>query len=554
MKLHALALVPALTVLAAVLTSSACSSPTASPSDSPTPVAADAAPVSVARSPAKGEATLFLMADIRGVLRPCGCTVELQKGGFDRLVPFLAEERKQYPGASLLHAGPLFYEDATVDAKKKAQRERQAEVTADLVAQTHIDLAAATPADEVASGGKLMALAERAKVQVTAANLSIAGKSIPPRVVREVGGLRFGIFALASLEEVKELPQGVAVSDPEAAAKEAVTALRKEADVVVLLSDLGLRETKRLVRKVEGIDFAIAGGMGEHPSVADEAESVGATRVLQFHREGRYLGRLTVRLVGTEVAGGGPGELVDASAVSDSELVALDERIKKLEAALADLAKTKPATDLAVRSAEHHLASVKTERDRLAARKVNVPSDRPSFSFTQTPLDWDLPQDPGIVGVMKAFDEELARINVANAGTLPEPKPGQAVYVGTDACLDCHAETKEFWKATPHSHAWQTLVDAGKTFDTECVSCHVTGYEQPGGSLVGHTQGRENVQCEACHGPGSKHATDGDKAFITRSPQASTCEGCHNHHHSPKFAFDSFREQLLVPGHGKPLN
>ncbi|MFO0744721.1 MAG: multiheme c-type cytochrome [Myxococcota bacterium] len=544
MKLFALA-------LAAL---AACSSPTPTPNGNPTPLAVDAAPAVTARPPARGEATLFLMADIRGILRPCGCTVDLQKGGFDRLIPFLGEQRKQYPAASLLHAGPLFYEGAEFDAKKKAQLERQAEVTADLVAQTHIDIAAATPADEVASGGKLMTLAERAKVQVTAANLTLPGKAIPPRVVKEIGGIRIGIFALAATDEAKELPPGVTVSDPEAAATETVAQLRKEADVIVLLSDLGLRETKRLVRKVEGIDFAVAGGMGEHPSVSEEAEAVGGTRVLQFHREGRFLGRLTVRLVGHDAPGGGRGQFVDASAVSDAELAALDERIRKLEDALKELAKTKPATDLAVRSADHHLASVKTERDRLAQRKVGVPVDQPSFSFTQTPLDWDLPQDPGIVGIMKAFDEELAKINIANAGTLPEAKPGQAVYVGTDACIECHEETKEFWKTTPHSSAWKTLVDAGKTFDVECVSCHVTGYGQAGGSLIGHTQGREDVQCEACHGPGSLHSKDGDKATIVRAPTEDTCTTCHNHHHSPKFAFATFREQLLVPGHGKPLH
>ncbi|MCC6624208.1 MAG: hypothetical protein IT385_23355 [Deltaproteobacteria bacterium] len=502
------------------------------------------------RPTGSGEATLFLMADIRGVLRPCGCTVELQKGGFDRLIPFLAEERRRHPGASILHAGPLFYEEAIVDAKKKAQRERQAEVAAELVARTGFDVAGATGTDQVGSGGRLLDLAGRAKVQVTAANLTFpaeAGKAVPPFVVKEVGGLRVGIFALASPEAAEVEGGALAIAEPEQAAVVTVAKLRREADVVVLLSDLGLRETKRLVRKVAGIDFVVAGGMGEHPSVADEAEAVGDARVLQFHREGRYLGRLTIRMVG------GSREWVDASAVGEGELLALDDRIKKLEAALAELHKTHEPDDLAVRSADHHLAAVRTERDRLAQKRATPPTDRSSFSFTQTPLNWDLPQDGDVLGLMKAFDEELARINVANAGTLPEPKPGESVYVGTEACFECHAETKPFWGATPHSKAWETLVDAGKTFDAECVSCHVTGYGKAGGSLVGHTAGREDVQCEACHGPGSKHSEDGDLATIIGKPTVEVCTGCHNTHHSPKFVFASFREQLLVPGHGKPV-
>jgi len=500
--------------------------------------------------PRSGEATLFLMADIRGILRPCGCTVELQKGGFDRLIPYLAEERKHHPGGALLHAGPLFYEDAKPDAKKKEQRERQAAYTADLVAQTGIVIAGATATDQVGSGGKLGALAERAKIQITAANLSRAGDATPSEsVIKEIGGLRIGIFALASPEDLVDSGDNATkVSDPEVAATTALTSLRKRSDVVVLLSGLGLRETKRLVRKVAGIDFAVAGGMGEHPAYSEEAELVGSTRVMQFHREGRYIGRLSLRVVNGDL------QFVDASEVSPGELAQLDERVKRLEGALADLTRTRHPTDPEIASMNHHLASVKDSRDRLAGKKVIIPEGRSSFSFTITPLDWDLPQDPKIAELMKAFDDELAKINIANAGTLPAALPGQATFVGSEACFECHEETRAFWKTNEHAHAWTTLVEAGKTFDIDCVSCHVTGYGMAGGALVGQTKGREAVQCEACHGPGSKHVEDSLATSILAKPTEASCVGCHNQHHSPRFKFGSFREHLLVPGHGRPLN
>jgi len=529
----------------------ACSSPTPGPVATPPSdvVMVPDPPAATPAGPRSGEATLFLMADIRGILRPCGCTVELQKGGFDRLIPYLAEERKHHPGGALLHAGPLFYEDAKPDAKKKAQRERQAAYTADLVAQTGIMVAGATATDEVGSNGKLGELAERAKIQITAANLSRAGDTaLAGSVVKEIGGLRVGIFALASPDEIKESGDSqTKVSDPEAAAVTAVATLRKQSDVVVLLSGLGLRETKRLVRKVEGIDFAVAGGMGEHPAYSEEAELVGATRVMQFHREGRYVGRLSLKIVRGDL------QFVDASEVSPAELAQLDERVKRLETALADLTRTRDATDPEIASMNHYLASVKDSRDRLAGKKVIIPEGRSSFSFTITPLDWDLPQDPKVKELMAAFDEELAKINIANAGTLPALQPGQATYVGTNACFECHEETRAFWKTNEHAHAWTTLVEAGKTFDTDCVSCHVTGYGMAGGSLVGQTKGREAVQCEACHGPGSKHVEDSLATSILAKPTEAACVGCHNEHHSPRFQFGSFREHLLVPGHGRPL-
>ncbi|MBL8784183.1 MAG: hypothetical protein JNJ59_04700 [Deltaproteobacteria bacterium] len=536
----------------------ACSSPAPAPVVTPPADAQallDAAPRPA--GPVSGEATLFLMADLRGVLRPCGCTVELQKGGFDRLIPLLAEGRKAHPGSELLHAGPIFYEDAIVDAKKKAQRERQAEVTADLVASTGIAVAGATLTDELASAGHLGDLAARAKLQVTAANLTLgAGAKVPRYVVHTIGGLRVGIFALAGGEEL--LPSGEGeekvpvpedakkrVGDPEAAAREVMASLSKESDVVVLLSALGLRETKRLVRKVEGIDFAVAGGMGDHAVVSDEAELVAGTRVMQFHNEGRYLGRLTIRMVG------GGRDFADASVVSEAELAQVDQRVARLEQSLGELTRTRPATDPEIQSMNHHLAAVKDHRDRLAQKRSIPPADRSTFGFIQTPIEWDLPQDPAATDVLKAFDDELARINVANAGTLPEAKPGQAVYTGTESCFECHAETRDFWKANEHAHAWVTLEKVNKTFDAECVSCHVTGYGQAGGSLVGKTAGREAVQCEACHGPGSKHVADPTLDNIIAKPTANDCAGCHNQHHSPRFQFGTYREHLLVPGHGK---
>jgi hypothetical protein len=306
------------------------------------------------------------------------------------------------------------------------------------------------------------------------------------------------------------------------------------------------------VRKVKGIDFAIVGGLGEHPIVSDEAELVGGTRVMQFHREGRFVGRLTVRQVEGQRA------FVDVSSPTDAELKVLAVRIAALESSLAGWKRQGVATtDRAVRSARHHVKSLNAEHKRLKALK-GAEGDRESggkstYSYRVTPLNWDLPQDPELLSLMDAFDEELKVINLANVGTLPEAKPGQAVYVGVEECLSCHEETQAFWDNDQHHHAWETLVRLKKTFDVECVSCHVTGYGMPGGSILGKTEGREDVQCESCHGPGSIHAESEDSADIITKPTKATCGTCHNAHHSPKFDFATWKKRIMVPGHGRPL-
>ncbi len=551
-----------LTRLAAALASSLLASAPGCRSQTlePVPVAAGATPdqgasASSAQTPpaarsTSGEATLLLMADIRGVLKPCGCTVDLQKGGFDRLAPFLAKERSQHPGATLVHAGPLFFEDAEVEPSKVAQRERQAEVTAELLGRLDVALAGATAVDMAAGGEDVAALLATAKIPATAANLMVPGLGLEASVVQRIGGLDVGVFALASPDHAKTLGASATVSDPTEAARAAVASLAGRADVVVLLSALGLRKTKRLVRQVPGIQFAVVGGLGEHPVSSDEAELVGATRVMQFHREGRWVGRLTIRLVD-----GAVDAFVDASAPSAAELEDFGARIARLEASLAQWKSTRPADDYDVRSATHHLASLQEARARLQGKTAEVPTDRSSFSFHVTPLEWDLPQDADVLAVMDSFNMELKDIALANAGTLPEAKPGEAVYVGVGECLDCHDEAQTYWDNDRHEHAWETLVEQQKTFDAECVSCHVTGWGKAGGSILGKTEGREDVQCEACHGPGSLHVeSEGDVAVPRAEPDEDLCVQCHNSHHSPHFEFDVWKKKIMVPGHGKPLS
>ena len=99
--------------------------------------------------------------------------------------------------------------------------------------------------------------------------------------------------------------------------------------------------------------------------------------------------------------------------------------------------------------------------------------------------------------------------------------------------------------------AWKTLEDDGKTFDLECVSCHVTGYGEPGGSILGNLKNLTSVQCESCHGPGSIHAKDEDAASILLRPPESLCVTCHNPKHSTRFEYETYMSRLIVPGHGK---
>jgi mono/diheme cytochrome c family protein len=92
-----------------------------------------------------------------------------------------------------------------------------------------------------------------------------------------------------------------------------------------------------------------------------------------------------------------------------------------------------------------------------------------------------------------------------------------------------------------------------KEYNLECVGCHVTGYERPGGSSVTHVAQLENVQCEECHGPGSKHALNPtDVTSIVVKPPPSRCLECHHPPHVEQFDAVAQLKEVLGPGHGMP--
>jgi hypothetical protein len=107
------------------------------------------------------------------------------------------------------------------------------------------------------------------------------------------------------------------------------------------------------------------------------------------------------------------------------------------------------------------------------------------------------------------------------------------------------------WDGTAHAHAYKTLSDQFKEFNLDCVSCHVTGYEKPGGSTVTHVDLLKNVQCEVCHGPGSKHERSPKVAMPVPRPQADTCTACHHPPHVHEFDGASKMNLILGKGHGR---
>jgi hypothetical protein len=135
-----------------------------------------------------------------------------------------------------------------------------------------------------------------------------------------------------------------------------------------------------------------------------------------------------------------------------------------------------------------------------------------------------------------------------------------ATYVGAETCKQCHPNTYAKWSTTKHAQAFTSLLKDHKpntVFDAECITCHTTGFEYTSGyrseTATPYLKGN---QCENCHGPASKHASDPDNAEY-RKPLALTaqaadknrlCIRCHDEDNSPKFEFATYWGQIMHKG------
>jgi cytochrome c554/c'-like protein len=163
------------------------------------------------------------------------------------------------------------------------------------------------------------------------------------------------------------------------------------------------------------------------------------------------------------------------------------------------------------------------------------------------PLDETVKDDPEVRRLLDRHYETLAK-----ESGLSEPPPVgtrlarrlEGEYVGDGACAACHTQEAARWRATPHASAFASILERRRQGVPLCVSCHVTGYGQPTGYRSIEDLSRRHVQCESCHGPGSRHLALPVKGTIVSVPQEEDCMECHDPRHS-EMTHENFPEYWL---------
>jgi 5'-nucleotidase len=140
------------------------------------------------------------------------------------------------------------------------------------------------------------AYGQEARFSVLCANMVRSNTGLRPEWMQpckiiEKSGLRFGIIGVtAAFAEFYEI-LGWQMIDPVAAVAEWTAELRPNADVIVVLSHLGLQLDKRMAEEIEGIDL-ILGGHTHH--LLEEPLIMNGTTICAAGKFGEYVGRIEI--------------------------------------------------------------------------------------------------------------------------------------------------------------------------------------------------------------------------------------------------------------------
>ena len=311
---------------------------------------------------------------------------------------------------------------------------------------------------------------KKTKIDLVSSNIVYADTKKPfvkPYVIEKMCGMRVAFFGLIGADlKIRTLAneRALEIKDPVATAKALVPELHKKADIVVLLSHIGLTEGQRLTLDVPGIDVM---AFGHQPGLFREIAKTNGVINTRAGERGQYIPGVHLVIEDGKIAS------------YDGEVVSLDDKV--------------PADDEMNRS-------VDAFNEEMNRRFASVASNQTPAQPASTPLAGDH-------------------------------------YLGEKNCRRCHEAEYQMYSGQQHAQAFQTLVKNQRDSSPECLPCHVVGYGQPGGFASKQTTpDLVNVQCENCHGMGTKHPDQGKAVNAVVGPDV--CLTCHTHEQNPNFDYD----------------
>jgi len=238
--------------------------------------------------------TVLFSSDLLGKIRSCGCAVK-EMGGLGRRATYIEDMRNSLSHVIVVDAGDAFSLDLSYS-------KTEAELTFDVFNLMGLDAFTPGEIDFVFGVSFLKDLAGKSIFRIIAANIVDAetGEPIfgPPYTVKEFeNGYRVGIIGV--IDDTTRFPGYVDTSSfkilpVKQTLRRILPSLTEKADLLILLSHLGLEKSYELAREVPGFDLIV---VGHGKPITKRLEKVGETLVIATGGEGQYMGRINLSIL-----------------------------------------------------------------------------------------------------------------------------------------------------------------------------------------------------------------------------------------------------------------
>ncbi|MBN1572241.1 MAG: hypothetical protein JW984_03475 [Deltaproteobacteria bacterium] len=375
-----------------------------------------------------------------------------------------------------------------------------------------------------------------------------------PYTVVKLSGFNVGITSVIGrdiLTSEKQKQMGIYVDNEFVALKGVIKELKRKSDFIIVLCPTGFERAKEIAGRFDEIDLILTG----HNPVTNlyQPIKVGGTLISQIYSRGKYVGRLDIQINDSSL----PYDLYleGKSEITNFQYQKLTMRRQQLENVYKDFKKKKEEG----KNVDDGLKIIKDELDDIKEKikeleKENKKDHKNTVKASLVSLGDNLADDPEV----KKIDNEYKDKLIEEKGKFQEDmlKKGKRSptdlaqdphYVGAKMCGTCHPSIADFVKKTRHPGAFDTLRENKRQFEPECFSCHTTGYRMPGGFTNLYTAGELiGVQCEACHGPGSRHVLD-TKVNMKKTPTEKDCVTCHDIENDDNFVYSTDMKTIKCP-------
>ena len=153
------------------------------------------------------------------------------------------------------------------------------------------------------------------------------------------------------------------------------------------------------------------------------------------------------------------------------------------------------------------------------------------------PMSDKIPNNPKVKAMIDQFNQDVTKLYTTGTNEKKDTVTPKSIE-----CKECHEDAYTVWQNSKHAKAFQTLIDKGRQFNPDCLVCHTTRFEEPGGFTVTDQQKElRNVQCDSCHGNSAAHMED-PSVVPDGKAGMETCIKCHTEHRCPDFKKDYLQE------------